>query len=57
MYSSITKKVIMSLAGLFLITFLLVHLGLNLVLIFDKSRETFNLAAPRYCLLGVITVS
>jgi succinate dehydrogenase / fumarate reductase cytochrome b subunit len=45
MYSSITKKVIMSLAGLFLITFLLVHLGLNLTLLFDKSREVFNLAA------------
>lgn len=45
MYSSITKKVIMSLAGLFLITFLLVHLGLNLILLIDKSRETFNLAA------------
>lgn len=45
MYSSITKKVIMSLMGLFLITFLLVHLGLNLVLLFDKSKETFNLAA------------
>ena len=45
MYSSITKKVIMSLAGLFLITFLLVHLGLNLILLVDKSRDTFNLAA------------
>ena len=45
MYSSITKKVIMSLAGLFLITFLLVHLGLNLILLIDKSRDTFNLAA------------
>jgi succinate dehydrogenase / fumarate reductase cytochrome b subunit len=31
--SSITKKVIMSLAGLFLITFLLVHLGINLFLL------------------------
>jgi len=45
MYSSITKKVIMSLMGLFLITFLLVHLGLNLILLIDKSRESFNLAA------------
>lgn len=35
----------MSLAGLFLITFLLVHLGLNLVLLFDKTRETFDLAS------------
>jgi succinate dehydrogenase / fumarate reductase, cytochrome b subunit len=45
MYSSITKKIIMSLAGLFLITFLLVHLSLNLILLFDKSRDSFNLAA------------
>jgi succinate dehydrogenase / fumarate reductase cytochrome b subunit len=45
MYSSITKKVIMSLMGLFLITFLLVHLGINLTLITCKSSDTFNLAA------------
>jgi succinate dehydrogenase / fumarate reductase cytochrome b subunit len=45
MYSSITKKVIMSLMGLFLITFLLVHLGLNLTLITCKTSDTFNLAA------------
>ena len=31
--SSITKKVIMSLAGLFLIVFLLIHLGINLFLL------------------------
>jgi succinate dehydrogenase / fumarate reductase cytochrome b subunit len=45
MYSSITKKVIMSLMGLFLITFLLVHLGLNLTLIMSNSSDNFNLAA------------
>ena len=45
MYSSITKKVIMSLMGLFLLTFLLVHLGLNLTLITFKSSAAFNLAA------------
>jgi succinate dehydrogenase / fumarate reductase, cytochrome b subunit len=45
MYSSITKKVIMSLMGLFLITFLLVHLGLNLTLITSDSKDTFNMAA------------
>jgi succinate dehydrogenase / fumarate reductase cytochrome b subunit len=45
MYSSITKKVIMSLMGLFLITFLLVHLGINLTLITFKSSDNFNLAA------------
>jgi succinate dehydrogenase / fumarate reductase, cytochrome b subunit len=44
--SSITKKVIMALAGLFLISFLLVHLGINLtVLIPDTNREIFNKAA------------
>lgn len=40
--SSIGKKVIMSLSGLFLIAFLCVHLTLNLFLIFDNSGELFN---------------
>ena len=40
--SSIGKKVIMSLSGLFLIAFLCVHLTLNLFLIFDNSGESFN---------------
>lgn len=44
-YSSVTKKVIMALAGLFLISFLIVHLSINLLLLFDKSGELFNLAA------------
>lgn len=45
-YSSVTKKVIMALAGLFLITFLFVHLGINLtVLIPGDKREIFNRAA------------
>ena len=43
--SSIGKKLMMSLMGLFLITFLIVHLGINLLLIFYKSREPFNVAA------------
>ena len=43
--SSIGKKLMMSLMGLFLISFLLVHLGINLLLIFYKSREPFNIAA------------
>jgi succinate dehydrogenase / fumarate reductase, cytochrome b subunit len=42
--SSVGKKLIMSLAGLFLIAFLLVHLGINL-LIFMESPEAFNKAA------------
>jgi succinate dehydrogenase / fumarate reductase cytochrome b subunit len=43
--SSIGKKLIMSLAGLFLIIFLIVHLGINISLILCKSREYFNIAA------------
>ncbi len=45
--SSITKKVIMSLAGLFLIIFLLVHLGINLFLmpLTENHKEIFELAA------------
>ncbi len=43
--SSIGKKVIMSLSGLFLIAFLCVHLSLNLLLIFDNSGELFNIGA------------
>jgi len=35
----------MALAGLFLISFLVVHLSINLLLLFDSSRESFNLAA------------
>jgi len=44
--SSIGKKLIMSLSGLFLIVFLLVHLGLNLTMLFDPVDGTvFNAAA------------
>ena len=45
--SSITKKVIMSLAGLFLIVFLLIHLGINIFLlpIVEGNREIFLAAA------------
>lgn len=35
----------MSLAGLFLITFLLVHLGINLLLVFSEDPMVFNKAA------------
>jgi succinate dehydrogenase / fumarate reductase cytochrome b subunit len=44
-YSSITKKIWMSLFGIFLMTFLVVHLSINLLLLFDPSRELFNIAA------------
>lgn len=41
-YSSITKKIVMALVGLFLLVFLLVHLAVNSFLIFDPSRALFN---------------
>jgi len=40
--SSIGKKFLMSLSGLFLITFLLVHLIVNSTILFDKSGVLFN---------------
>lgn len=40
--SSIGKKFLMSLSGLFLLSFLLVHLFLNSLILFDKSGELFN---------------
>lgn len=43
--SSIGKKFIMSLAGIFLLLFLLVHLGINLLLITCNSSEYFNIAS------------
>ncbi|MDY0101815.1 MAG: succinate dehydrogenase cytochrome b subunit [Lentimicrobium sp.] len=44
-YSSITKKIIMALAGLFLISFLIVHLSINLLILKDDGREAFTIAA------------
>lgn len=43
--SSIGKKFFMSVTGLFLITFICVHLSLNLLLIVDDSGDLFNMAA------------
>ncbi len=43
--SSIGKKFLMSLSGLFLLAFLLVHLVLNSFIIFDNSGKLFNEAA------------
>lgn len=40
--ASIGRKFVMSLSGLFLVVFIAVHLGLNLLLIFDNSGELFN---------------
>jgi len=42
-YSSIGKKLLMSLAGLFLCTFLLVHLGINLTLLLNDGGEMFKI--------------
>ena len=44
-YSSITKKIIMALAGLFLITFLIVHLSINLLVLLPDDGRMFNLVA------------
>ena len=44
-YSSLTKKYVMSLAGLFLLSFLLVHLSINLLILLDDTRGLFNEAA------------
>ena len=44
LYSSISKKFVMALAGLFLLTFLPVHLIINLMLLNDDP-EPFNKAA------------
>jgi succinate dehydrogenase / fumarate reductase cytochrome b subunit len=43
--SSIGKKLIMSLAGLFLTVFLLVHLSINLTLLRDDGGQWFSAAA------------
>jgi len=44
-YSSITKKIIVGLAGLFLALFLCVHLALNLLLLLNDGGELFTSAA------------
>ncbi|MFZ1527777.1 MAG: succinate dehydrogenase cytochrome b subunit [Ferruginibacter sp.] len=43
--SSIGKKYVMALTGLFLITFLVVHAGLNACIFLNDNGETFNAAA------------
>ena len=43
--SSIGKKIMMGIAGLFLAIFLLVHLGINLLLIIFDDPQQFNIAA------------
>lgn len=43
-YSSITKKIVMALAGLFLISFLVVHLSINLLLLNNDDGAAFKVA-------------
>ena len=43
--SSIGKKLMMSLAGLFLLVFLLVHMGINLLIIIYDDPMVYNKAA------------
>lgn len=43
--SSIGKKLIMGLTGLFLVTFLIVHAGVNACIFINDGGETFNAAA------------
>ena len=43
-YSSITKKVVMALAGLFLISFLVVHMAINLLLLCSDDGASFMVA-------------
>lgn len=45
MLSSIGRKLAIALAGLFLMTFLVVHLGINLLLIKDDGGASFRAAA------------
>jgi len=44
-FASITKKVTLALIGLFLMTFLMLHLGINLCLLRDDGGEWFRAAA------------
>lgn len=45
LYASIGRKFLMSVTGIFLLLFIVVHLTLNLLLIFDDSGELFNQGA------------
>lgn len=43
--SSIGRKVVMATTGLFLISFLIVHCGVNALIFFNDGGETFNIGA------------
>lgn len=55
LYSSISKKFVMALAGLFLLLFLPVHLGINLMLL-KNDPQPFNHAAHFMATFPVIKV-
>jgi succinate dehydrogenase / fumarate reductase, cytochrome b subunit len=55
LFSSISKKFVMALAGLFLLTFLPVHLGINLMLLKDDP-EPFNKAAHFMATFPVVKI-
>jgi succinate dehydrogenase / fumarate reductase, cytochrome b subunit len=54
--TSIGRKIIMSVTGLFLIMFLIVHLSVNLTIVFDDSGMLFNRAAHFMAVNPVIGV-
>ena len=54
-YSSITKKFVMALAGLFLLAFLPVHLSINFLLL-KPEQESFNKAAHFMATFPVIRI-
>jgi len=43
-YSSVTKKIVMAVAGLFLISFLMLHLGINLLMLRSDGGALFSKA-------------
>lgn len=43
--ASIGRKFLMSITGLFLVSFIIIHMSINLLLVFDDSGELFNIAA------------
>ncbi|MGB8489694.1 MAG: succinate dehydrogenase cytochrome b subunit [Bacteroidales bacterium] len=55
LFSSLSKKFVMALAGIFIILFLPVHLGINLQLL-RREPETFNKAAHFMATFPVIRV-
>jgi succinate dehydrogenase / fumarate reductase, cytochrome b subunit len=55
LFSSISKKFVMALAGLFLITFLPVHLGINLLLL-KSDPKPFNTAAHFMATFPVVRI-